>query len=420
MRRSTPVLDSRAPARRDVLRLGLGALAGLLASRDLEARADAPAAKAKALVVLYMIGGPSHVDTFDPKPGAPGAGVKAIRTRQRGLEIAQHLPRLAAEAHHLAVVRGMTSKEGNHDRARYLLHTGFAPNPTVVHPSIGAWVSSELAGATDLPPFVSLGGPSAGGGFLGVQHDPFVVPVAGARPNDVDPPPGVGPARFARRLAALEAQEAHFARATSDPKLASRRAVVDKAVRLVRSPRLSAFDLDAEPEATVKAYGDTDFGRGCLAARRLVENGVRVVEVALDGWDTHEDAFARQEKLCGTLDPAFAALVHDLADRKLLDSTLVLWLGDFGRTPKLNARGGRDHWPFAWTAVLAGGGVRPGIVGATDGEGGAVVTRPVTVAELFATICGQLGIDAKKEFVTSLGRPITVTDGGVAVKELVG
>jgi uncharacterized protein (DUF1501 family) len=418
-----PTNETRSGRRSFVTTLA-GGLFGALAADALlarEARAGGPPPKAKACIVLWMNGGPSHVDTFDPKPGAPGGGpFKAIKTRAPGLQICEHLPRVAEQAHHLAVVRGMTSKEGNHDRARHLLHTSYAPNPTVMHPSLGAWVSEELgAGAADLPAFVSIGGPSAGPGFLGAQHAPFVLKDAEKPPENAAYANDVDEARFDRRREALARLEDHFAAEDVDPRVAGRRAVYDKAVRLMRSPALSAFDIEGEPLAVRKAYGDSAFGRGCLAARRLVEAGVKLVEVTLSGWDTHQDNFTRTQALMGALDPAMAALLADLDKRRLLSSTLVVWMGEFGRTPRVNANEGRDHYPGAWTAVLAGGGVRGGVArGKTDADGGKVVEKPAAVSDLFTTLVMQMGIDPNKSFTAPSGRPITITDGGSALADL--
>jgi uncharacterized protein (DUF1501 family) len=327
---------------------------------------------------------------------------------------------VAAQAHRLAILRGMTSKEGSHQRAHHLLHTGYAPSPTVAHPSLGSHVSHASSGPpADLPAFVSLGGPSAGGGFLGVQHGPLIVQDPGAMPRHVAHPPHVNDARFRRREAALSQLDADFTARTGDPKIAGRRAVHDKAVRMMRSPRLQAFDIAEEPEAVRAAYGDTPFGRGCLTARRLVEAGARYVEVVLDGWDTHEDNFERTQKLMAALDPAMASLLRELDARRLLDTTLVAWMGEFGRTPRVSGREGRDHHPQAWSAALAGGGIRGGIAhGETDAEGGKVVKDATGVPDLFATMASRLGLDPLATFDTPLGRPISLTDGGTPVRAL--
>lgn len=420
-------LDSRLDRRRFLAR-GAASFFGLLVSQALrsrEAKADAApaaAAAATACIVLWLNGGPSHIDTFDPKPGTPSGGTfKAIRTRAPSLMLSEHLPKLADVADKVTVVRSMSSREGSHQRARYLLHTGYAPNPTVVHPALGAWVSSKLGDAgSDLPSFVSIAGPSAAGGILGVQNGPFVVMQPGGLPQNAGHAPGVGDGRFGRRMAGLEMLEQRFAAETADVKVEGRRQVYAKAERLMASPHVQAFDLSSEPAAARAAYGDSDFGRGCMAARRLVEAGVKFVEVQLDGWDTHKDNFARTRSLMGSLDPAIAALLHDLDQRKMLGKTIVVCLGEFGRTPKINGNDGRDHFPDAWSALLAGGGIRRGYVhGQTNAEGSKVVSGAVTVPNLFATVATQLGLNPDSSVMSPIGRPISLTEEGVAVKELV-
>lgn len=416
---------NKAFGRRALIRLGTSAVFGSLVTRYLAPSAalaaqEAPG-KARACILLWLNGGPSHIDTFDPKPGrATGGPFKAIAARAKGMTLSEHLPRLADRGDRIALVRSMTSKEGNHARAQYYVHTGYAPNPTVVHPSLGGWTSARLADAgSELPPFVSIGGPSFGAGFLGVQNGPFVIQKAGLPPPDAALAPGVDAARFDRRRAALDAMEDRFACATGDAKVDGRRQVYAKAVRLMQSPKLDAFDLSAESDATKNAYGDTDFGRGCLVARRLVERGVRFIEVVLDGWDTHQNDFERTRTLMQTLDPAFAALLDDLRSRGLIASTLVACMGEFGRTPRINANDGRDHWPGAWSAVVAGAGVRGGVVhGSTDEDGAHVAGPSTTVPDLLATMAVLLGLDPDHMETSPAGRPISVTDGGAPILAL--
>ncbi len=411
--------------RRTLLQVGASALFGALVNRYLSPRtalaADGRGAKASACILLWLNGGPSHIDTFDPKPGkASGGPFKAIKTRAPGVLLCEHLPRLAERCNEIALVRSMSSKEGNHSRAQYYVHTGYAPSPTVEYPSMGAWTGARRGEPeAELPAFVSIGGPSFGAGFLGVQNGPFVLQKAGAPPADVSVSPGVDGARFERRLAALSAMDERFASVTADPKLDGRRQVYAKAVRLMQTPKLEAFDVSGESEATRRAYGDTDFGRGCLAARRLVERGVKFVEIVLDGWDTHQNNFERTQSQMAALDPAFAALLADLTSRGRLGSTLVACMGEFGRTPTINANDGRDHWPAAWSAALAGGGIRGGVVrGATDDDGAKVTTAPTTVPDLLATMATLLGLDPAHTETSPTGRPISVTDGGAAIREL--
>ena len=404
--------------RRVFVKTGIGSLLGLWALGGRRLFADEKPARAKACIVLWMNGGPSHIDTWDPKPGTP---FKSIATPISELQICEHLSQVAEHAPKLAVLRGMTSREGNHDRAGYLGHTGYPPNPTVSHPSLGGWVSEELGDpACNLPGFVAINGPSAAAGFLGVQHGPFVVPSPQQPPQNTNYARNVDMVRFLRRNSAVDALDAQFLAETGDAKIKNRQAVAQKAVRLMVSPRLKAFELGDEPAAVKAAYGDSELGRGCLMARRLVEAGVKYVEVVLDGWDTHQDNFGKTQKLMGVLDPAMATLLGELDERKLLDSTLVMWMGEFGRTPNVNANEGRDHHPQAWSAVLAGGGVRGGVVhGRTDDTGEKVVENPTSVPDLFATVATLLGMDPAKEVMTPRGRPVSLTDNGRAIRAIV-
>ena len=410
--------------RRNLLRAGITTGFGLLVSEWLERTALADpgtgTGKAKSVILLYMNGGPSHIDTWDPKTGKVAGPNKSIKTSVPGIMISEHLPLLAKHANKLAIIRGMTSKEGNHQRAQYLLRTGYSPNPTVAHPTLAAWVTKRLGEPkTGLPGSVSLGGPSLGAGFFGVQYGPFVVQNPGTMPLNVGYGPGVDDARFEARKGLLDGMEGGFAAKTGDLKVDGRRQLYTKADRLMHASALKAFDASEETEAVRASFGDTPFGRGCLTAARLVASGVRFVEVTLDGWDTHQDVFGRTKKLMGTLDPAMSALLEDLQRRGLADSTLIVWMGDFGRTPNINATDGRDHFPNAWSAVLAGAGIRGGVVhGETDADGAKVVKDPVTVPNLLATVATTLGMDPADVAQSPAGRPISLTDGGVPIRPL--
>ena len=388
----------------------LSTLAGALAAQSARA-SEAP--HPASVIVLWMNGGPSHLDTWDPKAKGP---TKARRTRLAGLDIAEDMPLIADVADRLCVVRSLSSKEGNHQRAQYVGRTSYSPNPTVEHPSLGAWVAKRLtAPDSGLPPFVSLGGPSLGAGFLGAQYGPFVIGKAGALPDGARPT--VSDARLARRLGLLGSLEDGFSQEIVTPLITERRALYESARRFMASDALAAFDVSAESAATRARYGATDFGTACLTARRLVERGVRVVEVMLDGWDTHEDNFTRVKKQLAILDPAMAALVTDVSQAKtgMLSGTVILWLGEFGRTPRINGRDGRDHHPKAFSAVRSGAGVAPGIVGATDAEGANVVGKSVSVADLLATVYTLVGISPSQEFESPSRRPIAITDLGVPI-----
>ncbi|MCB9756757.1 MAG: DUF1501 domain-containing protein [Myxococcales bacterium] len=366
-----------------------------------------------------MHGGASQIDTFDPKPGRETGGeFSAIPTSLAGVRVAEHLPRLARRMHKLALIRSLTAVEGNHDRARYLMHAGYAPAGGVDHPAFGSIVASSRDPGT-LPGYVSIGGPGHDAGLLGAQHAPFVVGDPTRPVRNLEPARGISRGRLDARLALWRAQEQRFAAGRGGAQVAGHPAVVEQAVTMMRAPESSAFDLEREPQASRARYGDTGFAQGCLMARRLVESGVPFVEVSLRGWDTHENNFDRVRALSGELDAGMSALLDDLEARGLLDSTLVLWAGDFGRTPRINARGGRDHFPRCSSVALAGGGVRGGqVIGATDADGSEIAERPVTVPDLFRSLAHALAVNPDETFVSAAGRPITAVDGGAVVEEL--
>jgi uncharacterized protein (DUF1501 family) len=299
------------------------------------------------------------------------------------------------------------------------MHTGYLPTASVKYPTLGSIVSHEIGDrASELPSFVRIGNArfGDGGGLLGVAYDPFVMQAAGRPPENTTLPTST--ARYARRLNLLSKLETDFAAAGGKQEVPDHQNVYAQAAKMITSPKMATFDLSKESQKARDAYGSSPFGQGCLLARRLVEAGVTFVEVNLGNWDTHLDNFERTKTLCGQLDQPYAALLADLKDRGLLGSTLVVWTGEFGRTPRINPRGGRDHYPRAFSAALAGGGVKGGqIIGQLDGGGESVKDRPVGVADLFRTICHGLAIDANKENMSGIGRPIRIVDGGAVVEE---
>jgi RNA polymerase sigma factor (sigma-70 family) len=337
-----------------------------------------------SVILLWMTGGPSQLDTFDLKPGNVNGGpFKEIETTAKGVRISEHLPRLAKQAKHLAIIRSMTSKEGDHIRASYLMRTGRAIDEDPDYPTLGSALAKELGeGREDLPRYISIvpwllfGTKGYGPGFLDGKYSPLLIsPVK----QGVIVPPTVDERM---RLPPEEAFEAF--EAGKGKKL---RAAVAK-----------AFDLGEEKDSVRGGYGWTAFGQGCLLARRLVERGVPVVEVNLPGWDSHEDNFSLVEKLSNDLDQAWGALLQDLHDRKKLDTTLIVWMGEFGRTPRINARQGRDHFPHCFSTVLAGARIKGGqAIGKTSVDGINILERPVTPAELHATIYRAVGIDPARE-----------------------
>jgi hypothetical protein len=404
---------------------GAAGAAGLGWMDAVRAQADTLRKQGMACILLFMRGGPSQFETFDPKPGTETGGpTKAIDTAASGIQIAEHWPKVAKQMKDIALVRSVTGKEGNHQRAVFQLHTGYAPSGSVKYPSLGSIVASELADpAVDLPHFVSVGGgglaDGTGSGFLGMTYAPFIVANPNQMPQNVELPGGVDASRLGRRLGLMDRLEKDFAESGGKALVQDHKALYQTARRMVLSPRLKAFDLSQEKEAVRERYGKSTFGQGCLLARRLVEAGVTFVEVNSNGWDTHDDNFTRVGRLAGDVDPAFAALVQDLRDRKMLDRTLVIWMGEFGRTPNINGRTGRDHYPRNFNVALAGAGVKGGqVIGATDKTGRGVAERPVSVNDLFCSFYQALKINPKKENMSGVGRPIKLVDGGEAVREL--
>jgi hypothetical protein len=423
--------------RRDVLRLGGLTALGLGLPDLFRARAAAnKPAKAKSCILLWLDGGPSHLETFDLKPDVPAdvrGPFRPIPTKTPGVEICELFPRTAKVTDRFAVIRSVTSPLGEHGIANHYLLTGYKPSPVLDYPSYGAVVSQVRGGANVLPPYVAIPEfrSTAGAGFLGAAHQPFAVGGDPAKPDfrvrDLNEFPGVTANRLHRRrefLAEFDAAQAKVeSAAPADP-------TFEQAYRLVTSPRAKkAFDLGEEKDSVRARYGPRTVGQSCLLARRLVERGVPFVTVLNTGWDTHNnlvlslrDGYTGAKVGVGlvpTLDLAFAALVEDLHERGLLDETLVVMMGEFGRTPKLNTGGGRDHWPRVFSVVMAGGGVKGGqVLGSSDRVGESPRDEPVTPADLACTIYTLLGIDPKHELHTSDGRPVQVSQGGSVIAKL--
>lgn len=388
----------------------------------ISASADDLRTRGKACILLWMQGGPSQFETFSPKPNhANGGETKAIRTSVPGIRIAEHMPECAKIMDDLAIIRSMTSKEGNHQRATYLLHHGYLPMGGVKFPSLGSNVSHQIGdAANELPSYVRIGGRlanSGNGGFLGVEYDPLVLNSARQMPSNTKPTTSID--RYHRRLGLLDSMQGNFAQTGGAQVVADHRKLTDRAAEMILSPGMKAFDLEQEPGTMREAYGSDNFAAGCQMARRLVEHGVTFVEVVSNGWDTHQDVFSRTAKLTAQVDQPMAMLIKDLKQRGMLDDTLVVWMGEFGRSPKINPRAGRDHYPKAFNAVVAGGGVHGGqVIGQTNSAGSEVIERPVTVNDLFQTIYRTLDIDASHENISQIGRPIKLVDGGSVIEEL--
>lgn len=435
---------SKRLSRRDLLRVSACGALGASLSGWLPALAEEAAShpqRRRSCILLWMSGGPSQMDTFDLKPGHDNGGpFEDIETAVPGIRISQHLPELAGQVEEIAIIRSMSTKEGDHARATYLLRTGHRPQGPIQYPALGSLLSKELAAETnDLPNFVSIApyrflSPAAySPGFLGPRYAPLVVGSYRAgggqadgdeyermlRVENLTPPVGVDSEQADSRLGLLNGLEDEFAAERPETPVTSHRLAYRKAVRMMRSHAASAFDLDEEADELRDRYGRNQFGQGCLLARRLVQRGVPFVEVSLNGvenqpgfaWDTHQNNFVQVRRLSEVLDAAWATLMNDLKSHGLLETTLIVWMGEFGRTPRINGNNGRDHFPAAWSTVLAGGGIRGGqVVGKTSNNGMRVEDRPVSVPDLLATICRALGIDYLNQNMSNVGRPIRLVD----------
>lgn len=375
----------------------------------------------KACIMLWMGGGPSSMDIWDLKPGAATGGpFKQISTSANGVAICEYMPLMAKQMHNMAVVRSMSTREADHMRGRYYMHTGYVPNPNVEHPSYGSVISHELADqvtSLDIPPFVSVGGGSVGPGFLGMTWAPFVVDSNGNIRNlDM----GIDPSRIGQRLEMLATLENGFIAQKRGGAAEEHAKIIHKTVKLMTSKQMDAFKVSKEPKEVQEKYGTTGFAKGCLMARRLVEAGVPFVEVDLGGWDNHTDIFPTlQNQKLPELDMAMSALISDLEDRGLLDDTVIVWMGEFGRTPNINGNGGRDHWARSWSVVVGGGGFKRGIaVGETSSDGKEVITEPYSSQDLMASVLKSLGISLETTFTAKNGRPMKIANSGKIIKEL--
>jgi hypothetical protein len=405
------------PHRRNFLRLaGLAGLSWLTpVSHLLAQKAEQTHEPAQSIILLWLAGGPSQLETFDPHPGTMIAGgTRAVPTAVKGIQLAEGFERLAEVMDSVSLVRSLASKEGDHERGTYYMKTGYRPDPTVEHPSIGAIVCHELpAGQTAIPRHISIlpsQWPSRGG-FLGAEFDAFKTSDPAQKLPDLTS--FVSPSRDAERVRDLDVVERAFARGRQKRIDATQhRATIDRARTMMTSAQLAAFEISQEPQKLQREYGNTPFGRSCLAARRLIEVGVRCVEVTLDGWDSHANNHSIHRERLGILDPAFSALIRDLKNRNLLKKTVVICAGEFGRTPRINPAAGRDHWPNGYSLAIAGGGIRGGYAhGQTDPEGIKDPTDRVSIADVHATVLAALGLDGLKENITPQKRPIKLSQG---------
>ncbi len=446
-RNTSPGGDLPRLTRRELFKLAAAGVVGYSASGWMEALASDVATnpqRRRSCILLWMNGGPSQMDTFDLKPGhANGGPFREVQTSVPGIRISEHLPRIARNMQDMVIFRSMSSREGDHGRATFLMRTGYLPQGPIQYPTLGSLISRELGREDNaLPNFVSISpyrlfSPAAyGPGFLGPQYAPLLVGDAGNRvftpqPNqndyeqslrveDLTPPPEVSRTQLDARINLLNEMERDFVARHPGISPQSHRTAYDRAVRLMRTAASSAFNLQEEPARIRDAYGRNQFGQGCLLARRLVERGVPFVEVSLGafagnnlGWDTHNNNFPAIESLSRILDPAWGTLLEDLRARGLLSSTLIVWMGEFGRTPRINPQRGRDHYPNAWSAVMAGGGLNGGqVIGRTSADGTTVEGDAITVPNFIATVCRALGVDHTRQNMSNVGRPIRIADAG--------
>jgi hypothetical protein len=437
---SLPCIRCDGVSRRDFLHLGALSCLGLgLADLfRLQSLAGNPRANPDlSCILIWLDGGPSHIETFDPKPDAPievRGEFKAISTSVDGIQICEHLPRTAKIMREVALIRSLTHELGNHDTGSHYLLTGHRPTPVVQYPSLGSIVAKETGVARALPPYIAIpeAVSAAGPGYLPGAFSPFAIGGDPSKPDykvrDLEPPESVGFERVSRRREMQQTIDDFARHVEENLATASRDAFYEQAYQLLTSPEAKgAFDLSKEPQNVRERYGRRRVGTGCLLARRLVEAGSRFVTVVDNGWDMHQqifksmpDAFFPGSGKLPALDLAYSSLITDLRERGLLETTLVVMMGEFGRTPKINAAAGRDHWPRAGFVLFAGAGVRGGqLIGATDAYGETPAERPVRPEDVAFTILKLLGVDPEKEYAAPSGRPLKILSEGSFIRELV-
>lgn len=391
----------------------------LTLGNSLMAHADTLKRNKKSAILLWMSGGPSTMDIWDLKPGATTGGPFRPISTAGDVQICEHMPMTAKVMDKLSIVRSMSTREADHMRGRYYMHTGYVPNPNIEHPSYGSVLAHELYDQRpdlQIPPFISVGGGSVGPGFLGMAWAPFTVNSNGQIRNldmKVDE-------RLTNRMRTLAMIEKGFISQNRGAAAEDHSKVLQKTLNLLTSPQMEAFKVNKEPKEMLDMYGNDGFARGCLMARRLVESGVPFVEVDFGGWDNHANIFPTfQNDKLPKLDRAISSLVTDLDQRGMLQDTAIIWMGEFSRTPNINGGAGRDHYARAWSVVVGGGGLKGGIaVGKTSEDGRDVVTDPYTSQDVMATICKTLGISLETTFTSRSGRPMKIANSGKVIKEL--
>ena len=380
-------------------------------------------ATAKNVIYLYMSGGMSHLDTFDPKEGVETAGpTQPISTNADGIRISEYLPRTAMQMNHISVINSLSSTQGAHEQGNYMMHTSYSLRGTIRHPAMGAWLNVfQGGGNSTLPKSVYIGNDSRhpGSGFLPASNSPLFVNNPESGLKNVRLQKGLTEDKFAARMSLADELDKDFRTVFPQRNVRAYTDMYDHAIAMMKSEDLKAFDLTEETEDMRKAYGAAPFGQGCLLARRLVERGVRFVEVSLGGWDTHNANFVKVPENCDILDRALASLIADLDSRGLLDETLIVLTSEFGRTPDINQNIGRDHYPKAFSAIMAGGGIKGGFAyGKTDKEGREAVENKVEIPAMNATIAYALGLPLDQVVYSPSKRPFTIADKGQPILEL--
>lgn len=391
-------------------------------TNSIKANASELKSKNRSAILLWMGGGPSTIDLWDLKPGAATGGpFKPINTNADGIQICEHLPMLAKNMDKLSIVRNMSTREADHGRGRYYMHTGYVPSTNIEHPSYGSIISHELEDSVqhlNIPLFISIDSGSVGPGFLGMTYSPFVVSNNG---NIRDLNMGMDPGRLSQRLEMLGVIENKFIKEKRGGSALDHSKILNKTVNLLTTKQMEAFKINQEPEKVKERYGNTGFGRGCLMARRLVELGVPFIEVDLGGWDNHAGIFPTlQNQKLPELDKAMSALVEDLSEKGLLETTSIIWMGEFGRTPSINGGGGRDHWARSWSVVVGGGDFKGGIiVGETNRDGTEIISKESYSSEdLLASVIKSLGLSTNTTFTSKSGRPMKIANTGKVISEL--
>ncbi|RCS40810.1 DUF1501 domain-containing protein [Bremerella cremea] len=395
----------------------------LMMGNAIQANAQELKKQGKSCIMLWMGGGPSTMDLWDLKPGMNTGGPFRPISTKGDMQISEHLPKVAQVMDELSIVRSMSTREADHGRGRYYMHTGYVPNPNIEHPSYGSVIAHEMAterSDLEIPPFVSVGGGSVGPGFLGMSWAPFTVSSNGQVRN-LGGLKNWGNDTLTSRLGMLQMIESGFVSQNRGPAAVDHAKILDKTVKLMKSEQMKAFRVNEEPEQMKELYGNDSFGRGCLLARRLVEAGVPFVEVDLGGWDNHQNIFTTlSDNKLPVLDRAMSALVTDLKQRGLLESTTIVWMGEFSRTPRINGNTGRDHWARSWSTVVGGGGIKGGLaIGETSSDGTAVETEPYSSEDLMATVIRAMGISLDTTFTSKSGRPMKIANGGKLIKDLI-